>query len=72
MQLIFKQYNSNFTTYEIPPGICSNEDISEVVYTMGDHEGALLIDYNDNTMKTKLILTRFGATYRTLCDKKNL
>ena len=39
IQLILKQYISNFVTYEIPPSIYSIKDISEVVYTMGDHEG---------------------------------
>ena len=38
------------------------KDISEAVYTMGDHEGTLPIEYDDKTMKTKLILTRFGST----------
>ena len=29
---------------------------------MGDHEGRLEIEYDDNSLKTKLILTRFGGT----------
>ena len=33
---------------------------------MGDHEGTLQIEYDDDTMKTKLILTRFGLTFGTL------
>ena len=39
IQLILKPCNSNFVTYEITPGIYSIEDVSEAVYTMGDHEG---------------------------------
>ena len=64
--LILKQYNSNFVTYELSPGIYSIKDISEVVYTMGDHEGTLQIEYDDIRMKTKPILTRFGGTFGTL------
>ena len=62
IQLFFKQCNSNFVTYEIAPGIYSIKFISEVVYTMGDHEGTLQIEYDDIILKTKSILTRFGGT----------
>ena len=51
-----KQCNSNFVTYEIPPGIYSVKDISEVVYTMGDHEGNLKMENADIKMKTRLVL----------------
>ena len=63
--LIFKQCSSNFITNGIPPGIYSMKDNSEVDYTMGDHEGTLQIEYNDISMKTKIILTRFGLTFGT-------
>ena len=43
IQLILKQYNSTFVTYELSPGIYTNKDISEAVYTIGDHEGTLQI-----------------------------
>ena len=66
IQLILKQYNSNFVTYELSAGNYTIKDISEVVYTMGDHEGTLKIEYDDISMKTKLILTRFGGTFGTL------
>ena len=55
IHLILKQYISSFVTYELSPGIYSIEDFSEVVYTMGDHEGTLQIEYNDMSMKAKLI-----------------
>ena len=64
-QLILTHYNSNFVTYKFP-GIYSIKDFSEAVYTMGDHEGTLKIEYDDTSMKTKLILTRFGGTFGTL------
>ena len=47
------------------PGIHSVRDISETNYNMGDHEGILQIKYDDVSMKTKLILTRFGLTFGT-------
>ena len=37
-QLILKQYNSYFVTYELPPGIYTTRDTSEAAYTMGDHK----------------------------------
>ena len=43
-QLILKQYNSNFITYELSPGIYSIKDISKVVYNMGDHKGTLRVE----------------------------
>ena len=65
IQFILKQYNSNFVTYIISPGIYRNKIISEVVYTTGDHEGTLESEHDDNTMKTNLFLTRFGLTIGT-------
>ena len=61
-----EQYNEKFITYELSPGIYTIEDISKVVYTMGDHEGTLQIEYDDYTMKTEPILTRFSSTFGTL------
>ena len=66
VQLILKQYNSNFVTYKLTRGFYTSKDIAEVVHTMGDHEGTLQIEYDDISMKTKLILTRFGGTFGTL------
>ena len=55
--------NSNFITYGLPPGIYSIEDFANAIYTMGDHEGTLQIEYDDISMKTRLILTRFKGTF---------
>ena len=66
IQLNLKQYNSNFVTYHLSQGFYRIKDIAKVVDTMGDYEGTLQIEYDDNTMKTKLILTRFGSTFGTL------
>ena len=61
-----KQYNSNFVTYETTPGIYTIKDIAEAVYPLGDHEGTLKNEYDEVTMKTKLILTHFRLTFGTL------
>ena len=59
IQLILKEYNSIFISYELSPTIYTNKDKSEAVYTMGDHKGTLQTEYDDVCMKTKLILSRF-------------
>ena len=60
IQLISKQYNSNVLSYEIPAGIYSIKNNSETIYIIGDLEGTLQIEYYNNSMKTKLLSTRFG------------
>ena len=48
-------------------------DISEVVYSMGDYEGTLKNKYDEISMKTKLLLNLFGSTFGTLrFDKKTV
>ena len=70
--MFLKQNNSNVVTDEIFPGIYSIEDNSETVYTMGGHEGTLQIEYDDVSMKAKLILTRFESNFGTLrIDEKS-
>ena len=66
IRLILKQYKEKFVTYEIPPGIYTIKDLQEAVHPLGDHENTLQIEYDDISMKTKLILTRFGSTFGTL------
>ena len=66
IQLILKQYNSNFVTYELSPGIYTVKNSSQAVYTMGHHEGTLQIEYDDRRKKRKLILTHLGSTFGTL------
>ena len=59
IQLILKQYNANFISYEIDPGNYAIEDLQKAVYPLGDHKGALQIEFDDINKQTKLILTRF-------------
>ena len=56
IQLILKEYNSHFTTYELTPGIYSIQDISDAVHTFSGHSDIIEIGYNDISMKTKIIL----------------
>ena len=72
IRLILKQYNEKFVAFELDPGNYTIEDIQEAVYFLGDHENTLQINYDDINKKVKLILTRFGSTFRTLrFDKKS-
>ena len=73
IQLILKQYNENFVSYELEPGIYTIEDLQKAVYPIGVHEGTLIhIEYDDLNKKLKLILTIFGSTFGMLrFDKKS-
>ena len=64
--LISNKKIQNFVTYGKTTGIQSNKYISEVVFTLGDYEGTLQVEYADISMKTKFNLTRFGGTFETL------
>ena len=66
-----KQHNEKFITYELSPIIYTNKDIAKAVYTRGDHEGALQIEFDDISIKTKLVVTRFGGTFGSLRFDKN-
>ena len=72
IQLILKQYNEKFITYELDLGNYTIEDLKKAVYPLGDHEGTLQIEYDDLNRKVKLVLTRFGDTFGNLrFDKKS-
>ena len=60
--------NSNSITYKVPPGIYTNKCISEVVYTKGDHDGTMINEYDNISMKTKLILTPTKDEIHLKCD----
>ena len=66
IQMTLKHYKSFFITYEISPAIYTIKDISEAVYTKGDHDGTINIDHDDICMKTRNILSRFGLTFGVL------
>ena len=54
--LIFKQYNSHFITSELTPGIYTTQDISDAVFNFGGHSEIIQIEYDDISIKTKIIL----------------
>ena len=41
IQLILRQYNERFVTYELEPGNYNIENVQKAVYPLGDHEGTL-------------------------------
>ena len=55
-QLILKQYNSHFVTYELTPGIYTIQDSSDTIHTFSGHSEIIEIEYDDISMKTKIIL----------------
>ena len=56
IQLILKEYNSDFITYELTPGIYTIQDISDAIQTFSGHKEIIQIEYDDFSMKTKIIL----------------
>ena len=61
IQLILKQNNSHFITYELTPGIHTIQDISDAVHTFSGHTEIIQIEYDDISMKTKFILKYIGG-----------
>ena len=61
VRLVLDEYNSSFVTYELQPGIYTFKDISEALLNIfqPEYEGyhnAVDIEYDDITMKTKLVV----------------
>ena len=66
IKLVLDEYNSNFITYELAPGIYSYRDIAEAVFYIlqPDYQQSnseILIRLDDITRKTKLVV-RSGIT----------
>ena len=61
IQLILKEYNSHFITYEVSPGIYTIQDISDAIHTFSGHTEDIEIEHNDISMKTKNILKYKGS-----------
>ena len=64
IRLVLDEYNSNFITYELDPGIYTIKDISETFFNILQSEypgpsNVIVIEYHDITMKTKLVV-KFG------------
>ena len=61
IKLVLDEYNSNFITCKIEPGIYTFKDISEAVFNILQSEypgpsNVIDIEYDDITMKTKLVV----------------
>ena len=54
--LNLKEYISHFITYELTPGIYTIQIISDAIHTFSGHSESIQIDYDDISMKTKIIL----------------
>ena len=61
IQLILKEYSSHFTTYELTPGIYSIQDNSDTIHTFSGHTETIQIEYDNISMKTKIILKYVGG-----------
>ena len=67
IQLILKQYNSHFITYELTPGNYTIQDNSDAIQTFSGHSEIIQNEYDDLNEKTELIIkfkndekTKFG------------
>ena len=56
IQLILKEYNSHFITYELTPGIYTIQDISDAIQTFSGHEETIQLEYDDISMRTTIVL----------------
>ena len=66
IQLILKQYNEKFITYDLDPGNYTIGDLQKAFYRLGGQEGTLQIEYDGLNKEVKLIFNamleeRFGA-----------
>ena len=61
IQLIFKQYNSHFITYELTPGIYTIQAIPDAVHTFSGQSEIIQIEHDDITLKTKNISKYIGG-----------
>ena len=61
IHLNLKQNNSHFITYEITPGIYTIQDFSDTIHTFSGHSEIRDLDYDDISMKTKIILKYKGV-----------
>ena len=69
IKLVLEEYNSTFNTYEITPGIYTFKDISEALFNILQSEypgpsNVIDIEYDDITMKTKLVVRSGIITIR--------
>ena len=56
IQLILKEYNSHFITYELTPGIYTMQDISDAINIFSGHEETIELEYDDISMRATIVL----------------
>ena len=56
IQLILKEYNSHFITYELTPRIYTIQDISEAIKTFSGHQETIQLEYDDISMRTTIVV----------------
>ena len=56
IQLILKEYNSHFITYQLTPGIYTMQDISDAIKTFSGHEVTIELVYDDITKRATIVL----------------
>ena len=56
IQLILKEYNSHFITYELTPGIYTIQDTSDAIQTFSGHEESTQLEYDDISMGATIVL----------------
>ena len=56
IQLILKEYNSHFITYQLSPGIYTMQDISDAIKTFSGHEVTIELVYDDITRRATIVL----------------
>ena len=56
IQLILKEHNSYFITYELTPGIYTIQDISDAIQTCSGHQEITQLEYDDISMRTAIVL----------------
>ena len=56
VQLILKEYNSHFITFELTPGNYTIQGISDTIHTFSGHSEIVKIECDDLNKKTKIIL----------------
>ena len=55
IQLILKEYNSPFITYELTTGIYTIQDISEAIQTFSGHQQTIQLEYDDISMRATIV-----------------
>ena len=56
IQLIFKEYNSHFITYQLTPGIYTMQDNSDAIKSFSGHQETIQLEYDDISMRATIVL----------------